>query len=103
MLGPRLRSWLRSALHPQAMEREMHDELRFHVETRTEDLMRGGMEPDEAERQAGVEFGRLVRTKEACRKARGADVLHDLAADIRYGLRLLRRSPGRDTEHYDRA
>ncbi|MBV8897646.1 MAG: ABC transporter permease [Acidobacteriaceae bacterium] len=94
MLGPRLRSWLRSTLRREAMEREMHDELRFHVETRTEDLMRGGVERHEAERQARLEFGRLVQTKEACREVRGADVLHDLGADIRYGLRLLHRSPG---------
>ncbi len=93
MLRTRLRSWLRATLHPQAMEREMHDELQFHVETRAEDLMRGGMERAEAERQARLEFGRLAQTKEACREARGADMLDDLAADIRYGLRLLRRSP----------
>jgi predicted permease len=93
-LAKRFRSWLRGMLRRQSAEDEMDYELRFHLETYTSDLMRRGMDRSEAERQARLEFGGIGQTKEACREAIGADLLHSLLADIRYGLRLLRRTPG---------
>jgi hypothetical protein len=48
MLPKRFRSWLRATLQRRVLEREMDDELRFHVERYAEDLMRGGMERGEA-------------------------------------------------------
>ena len=94
MPARRFRSWLRATFQRRVVEREMDDELRFHVETYAEDLMRGGMERGEAERQARLEFGSVGQTKEACREARGVDVLDSFLSDIRYGMRLLRRTPG---------
>ncbi|MGH9613090.1 MAG: ABC transporter permease, partial [Bryobacteraceae bacterium] len=94
MLVQRFGSWLRAILQPRAAEREMDEELRFHMETYAEDLMRNGVERGEAEQQARLEFGSVGQTKEACREARDADLLHSLLSDIRYGLRLLRRTPG---------
>ena len=66
----RFRAWLRATLRRRAMERQMDEELRFHVERYAEDLMRGGMERAAAERQARLEFGSIGQTKESCREAR---------------------------------
>lgn len=88
-----VRSWLRGTLQRRLMEREMDEELRFHMHRYADDLVRGGMERGEAERQARLQFGSLGRTKEACREARGLDLLDSVFVDIRYGLRLLRGSP----------
>lgn len=94
MLVKRFRSWLQATLRRRVVERQMDDELRFHIETYADDLMRGGMERGEAERQARLEFGSIGQTKEACREARGVDLLDSLLSDFRFGLRLLRRTPG---------
>ena len=94
MLLKRFRSWLRATLQRRAVEREMDEELRFHVERYAEDLIRGGMERGQAERQARLEFGSLGQTKEACREVRGLDLLDSLLSDMEHGLRLLRRTPG---------
>jgi len=89
----RFRSWLQATLQRRRMEREMDEELRSHMQRYAADLARAGMEQGEAERQALLEFGSVGRTKEACREARRVDLLGSLFLDIRYGLRLLRRSP----------
>jgi predicted permease len=72
----------------------MDEELRFQVERYAEDLRRAGMERGEAERQARLRFGSVGQTREARREARGVDLLDSFLSDIRYGLRLLSRTPG---------
>src|SRR3974377_2222286 len=76
------------------IEREMDEELRFHLEARTEDLVRGGAGREEARRQAQMEFGGVERAKEECRDARGVNFVEGVAQDVRYGLRVLGKSPG---------
>src|SRR6202795_596525 len=92
-LWNRLRSWLRATLHRSWLENDMDAELRFHIETFAEDLVRAGMARQEAMRRARLEFGGIERTKEECRDARGANLLEALAQDLRYGLRMLRKNP----------
>jgi predicted permease len=75
-------------------EREMADELRFHLDQRAHDLASHGLSPEEARRQASLEFGGFEGYKEKCREAGGWMLLSDLRADMTYGLRRLRRSPG---------
>jgi putative ABC transport system permease protein len=76
------------------MEHEMDAELRFHIETFAEDLVRGGLTREEAMRRARIEFGGIERVKEEGREARGVSFLDELFQDLRHGQRVLRKSPG---------
>jgi predicted permease len=90
----RLRSWLQAILHRSRVESEMETELRFHIETYAEDLIRIGIPREEAMRRARVEFGGLGQVKEECREARGTRWLQDLLQDFRYAIRMLAQKPG---------
>jgi putative ABC transport system permease protein len=91
---PRLRSFWRGIWRRSAFERDLDQEMRFHVETRTEQLAQSGLSRQEAERRARVEFGSTENYQEMCRESRGMRWLDDLAQDLRYGARTLRKSPG---------
>ena len=84
---------LRAVFRRAAVERELDDELRFHLERETEKLIRGGLSPAEAERRARVAFGGVERTKEESRDVRGVSLLDVAMQDIRYALRGLRQKP----------
>ena len=90
----RVRSWWEGVTRRGGVEREMDAELRFHIEARAEELMRGGISREEATRQARLEFGGVERAKEECRESRGIGWMEMLEQDARYALRTLRKSPG---------
>jgi predicted permease len=90
----RLRSFARALLLRSRMEREMDEEMRFHIEAFSRDLEGRGVPHAEAERRARAEFGDVVRWKEAGREARGLGLADDLRADLRYAVRMMRRAPG---------
>ncbi len=76
------------------VERELADELRFHLETDTARLVAMGLPADEARRRAQISFGGVERVKEAARDVRGLRWLDSLSQDALYAARGLRRSPG---------
>jgi predicted permease len=84
---------LRSLGRRRELEDGLDDEMRFHVEKQTEKNRRDGMTPDEARRQAFIVFGGVEQTRERTRDVLTAP-FENLARDVRYGLRSLRRHPG---------
>jgi len=84
---------LRSLFSGAAVDHELDEELRDHVERQTEANLLSGMTPVEARRAALVAIGGVRQTAEQCRDQRGVRAYESLAADTRYAFRVLRRSP----------
>ncbi len=78
----------------QEFEAEMGEELRDHLERQTEANVAAGMTPEEARRQAKLQLGAVEGVKESCREERRGFWVETLWADVRYGLRMLRKNPG---------
>ena len=85
---------LRALFGKQKMEGELDEELRFHLEREIEQNIERGMSAEEARSAALRSFGGVEQVKEECRDVRGVRVIEDLWQDIRYGLRMLWKSPG---------
>src|SRR6185503_11820838 len=75
-------------------EQGMTDEMRFHLESYTEDLVRSGLSRDEAARRARLEFGGVESLKEESRAARGLRFADELRQDVRFAVRQMTRAPG---------
>jgi putative ABC transport system permease protein len=85
---------LMSAIRRRRVEQEMDDELKFHVASYTDDLIRSGIAREQAERMARLEFGQPELFKEDCRQALGLRLLDETKQDLQYAARMLRKSPG---------
>lgn len=89
-----LRERVRALLFRSREESELAEELAFHLELEVEKNIREGLAPEEARRRALLIFGGVERHKEAVRDARGLRWLEELAADLRYAGRMVRKRPG---------
>ncbi|HVH88539.1 MAG TPA: ABC transporter permease, partial [Terriglobales bacterium] len=91
-----IESWRRlySIIRRNALERGLDEEIRFHIDQQTEKNLHAGMNPDEARRQAVLNFGGQESVRERTREEFGPALLEDAARDVRQGVRLLRRAPG---------
>jgi len=88
-----LRARLRALLRPASADRELREEIGYHLAREIERHVANGVSPDEARRLAIAHFGGVERVREEHRDVRRVSWLEDLAADVRFALRALRRSP----------
>jgi putative ABC transport system permease protein len=84
---------LRSLFRRDTVESEADTELRFHFDQQVEKLLKLGLTREEAIRRARLAFGGHEQLKEEIRDARGVNLIETLWQDIRYGLRILGRTP----------
>ena len=92
-LFARLRSTVVSLFRRSELASQIEEELRFHLEARTADLIRQGLSPAEAARQARVELGSANTHRDEVRRSLGLRWFDDLLADLRYAMRILRKNP----------
>jgi putative ABC transport system permease protein len=90
----RLASWWRNLTHRDRVERDLDDDVASYLDLLAEEKMRAGMSPEAARRAARLELGGVEQVKEQVRAVRSGAFLDTLALDLRYGLRMLMRSPG---------
>ncbi|MFZ0303900.1 MAG: ABC transporter permease [Terracidiphilus sp.] len=90
----RIRSWLRAVANRGRLEADMEAELADHLERLTAELVRAGHSPNEAARRARVAVGPALKHKEEMRASLGLRWCDELAADLRFAVRILRKSPG---------
>src|SRR6267154_976992 len=80
--------------HRSQTENDVEEELRLHIQLRADDLERVGLTRAEAERRARIEFGGHERFKEESREAIAGNFIDILIQDVRFGLRMFRKSSG---------
>ncbi|HYL84914.1 MAG TPA: ABC transporter permease [Candidatus Angelobacter sp.] len=87
-------NWLKQLVSRRRLYSDLSEEIREHLEEKTEELVSNGMPRREAEAAARREFGNVTRTKEDSREVWRWTYLENFLLDIRYGLRTLQKNPG---------
>ena len=84
----------RSLVQKRAADQDLDDELQFHLQRQADEYLAEGMNPEQARHAALRSFGRLQQIKEECREMRKVNFLENVAQDLRFGFRMMRRNPG---------
>ena len=90
----RLHTALRSWFRPHALDAEVSEELRFHLEREIQANIDAGMRANEARRAAHITTGNIPAVREASQAGRPGAMFHQAARDLRLGMRLVRKAPG---------
>jgi predicted permease len=90
----RLRSLFRVLARRREFEDGMSEELRFHIEHYTNELVSSGVPPEKAARLAQAELGSPTNIKADCREAFGLRLFDEFRRELSYAARLLRKTPG---------
>src|SRR3954468_6632807 len=85
---------LRSLFRRARVEQDLDEEIQYHVERKTEEFLARGLSPEESRLAALREMDGLTQRKEECRDARRVTVIENLVQDVRFGVRILAKSPG---------
>src|SRR5881227_690451 len=85
---------LRSLFRWAQADQELDEELRDHLERKIEEYVAQGMTQEEAHRRARLDLGGMEQTKEKCRDTRRVNWIQDFVQDLRFAVRMLRKSPG---------
>lgn len=84
---------LRALLRKDHLDRELEQELQYHLEREADKIEGSSDQVPDARRAAKLSFGPMESVKEQCREARGTSLIESILADLRYGIRGLRKSP----------
>ena len=84
---------LRAVVAPRRVERELDEELAFHIEREAQKHIAAGLSPADARTRALARFGPVPLAADQCRDARGTGFVDDLRRDIPYAFRTFHRAP----------
>jgi predicted permease len=84
---------IRALFLPNRAERELNDELEFHIERETRKLIDDGVSPEDARMRARARFGSMTVAADECRDERGTAFIDNTIGDLQYALRTFKRAP----------
>src|SRR3981081_3093985 len=85
---------LRSLFRNRQAERDLGDEIQFHLRCQIDEYVAKGMDTEEARYAALRSLGGVEQVKEECREMRDVSFIENFLQDLRFGFRTLHRSPG---------
>ena len=90
----RMKSGLRNLFHQGKVEKDLDAEVRAYVDQLADERIAAGMSPLEARRSALALMGGTEQVKQSVRDSRAAAGIETVVQDVRFALRVLRKTPG---------